>query len=95
MLTLDPGFAIVLQLRVHFCARAHSSFGQFGGTYRYLFGQVPQMLGKCPMSDCNFILCKTTMKEEGRSDMIATISVLQLNGSMNKATQVMMTTQGS
>ena len=38
---------------------------------------------------------KTTMKEEGRSDMIATNSVLQMNGSMNKATQVMMTTQGS
>ena len=41
-------------------ARAHSSFGQFGRTYRFLFGQVPQMLGKCPMSDCNFILCEGT-----------------------------------
>ena len=38
---------------------------------------------------------KTTMNEGGCSDMIATISVLQLNGSMNKATQVMMRTQGS
>ena len=35
---------------------------------------------------------KTTMKEGGYSDMIATVSVLQLNGSIK---QVMVSTQGS
>ena len=57
MLTSGPGFAITLQLRVRVRGRVHLSPGQFGGTYRFLFGQVPQMFGKCPMSDCNFILC--------------------------------------
>ena len=50
-----PRFCVALQLRV--CARAHLLFGQFGRTYRFFFGQVPQMLGKCPMSDYNFIHC--------------------------------------
>ena len=56
MLTSGPGFAITLQLRVRVRGRVHLSPGQFGGTDQLLFGQVPQMLGKCPMSDCNFIL---------------------------------------
>ena len=47
--------------------------------------------GAPPFSRALGTRLKNTMKEGGHSDMIATISVLQLN----KATQVMMTTQGS
>ena len=52
VLTSQPGFVLHCD---SVCLRAHSSFGQFGRTYQLLFRHVPQMLGKCPMSDCNFI----------------------------------------
>lgn len=52
VLTSQPGFVLHCD---SVCLCAHSSFGQFGRTYQLLFRHVPQMLGKCPMSDCNFI----------------------------------------
>ena len=38
------------------CIRCLDSLAE----HRFLFRQVPQMLGKCPMSNCNFILWKST-----------------------------------
>ena len=39
------------------CVYTSSSFRQYGRTLWLLRGQVPKMRGKCPMSDCNFMLC--------------------------------------